>query len=90
MSPNHHILDDREVVERPLVLESSRDAQPYDLMGFLGQEIFLKTIKKDLSPVGWVHACQDIEKGGFAGAIGPDDSNNLIRLHLKIKIVQGS
>jgi hypothetical protein len=45
-------------------------------------------IEKYIAAVRFVHTGQDIEKSGFAGAIGADDTDNFTCFNIQAELVQ--
>src|SRR6267154_1464837 len=73
------------VVEEPYVLECSGDPRPGHLVGF--RTGYLLAIEDD-SATGWLEQAGDaVEKGGLAGAVGPNQRKDLASSDLKAHAV---
>jgi hypothetical protein len=81
------VLEHRGVLEQLDVLEGARDAAPGDLVrGHAGDVL----VAEDEPPVGGlVDARDEVEDGGLARAVGPDDREHLAHLDLEGHRVDG-
>src|SRR5260370_21503155 len=76
---DQYVGEDRLAVEGDGRLESSRHAQPADVVG--AQALDLAVLEFDRAAGGGVDARYAVEERGLAGAIGPDDGEHLAGLN---------
>lgn len=70
MAAHHHVFQHAHLVEQPQVLEGAGDACLYD---FVDRLRFVATIQQvEITAIGAVQAGDQIETGGFTGAVRPD------------------
>ena len=87
VAAQQQILEHRGVLEQLDVLEGARDAPPGDLVrGYPGDVL----VAEDEAAVGGVVDARDqVEDGGLARAVRPDDREHLARLDLERHPVYG-
>ena len=71
------VVEDAHARKRLHHLKGAADAKPGDAKR--GQAIDAFACKRDLARIGRLHPGDDIDQGGLAGAVGPDQSNDLAR-----------
>ena len=86
-----HIFQGSEVLDQVIELEYKADVMPA-VFGELPGGILtdLPSIHPDLAAVTGIHAAQDIEDGGFAGAGRADDHHKLSLVNIKGDVIGGS
>ena len=84
---NDHVLDDRHVVEGPGDLERSSDAEPSQLVRHLLGD--LGAFELHRSGVGPDHVVDEVERGGLAGTVRPDEGGDRPFLDVEAGIVDG-
>ena len=80
-----HIVQHGQVFEQADVLEGARDAQVGDLVGFFAHQ--LGFAQPDAAFGGFVHAGDQVEDCRLAGAVGPDDADQLARVHRQAEVI---
>lgn len=81
-----HIVKDAQMREQGNGLEGASDPKPDDLMGLGAGD--LVSFESEASCGGWKDTGEDIEQGGFARAVGPDQGEDLARLDLQVDTLQ--
>ena len=71
-----HVVFHREVVEQADVLEGPGDARPVDLGGVHAVGVF--AVQQNGALGGLIDLGQQVEDGGFAGAVGADEAGDLL------------
>src|SRR5262249_34349520 len=75
----HDVVDDGEPGERPQLLERARDAQTaHAIRREAGQAA---AIQANLTRIGAIEAADDLEQRRLAGAVRPDDADQLSGRH---------
>ena len=75
VQPGHHVLEDRHAGEKLRGLEGARQPHAGDPVGLhAGDHAILET---DVAGIGLVHAADDVEQRRLAGAVRPDDADDL-------------
>jgi len=77
----HHVLQHAHARERLHDLKGSRQAAAGSLERALSGHI--GTAEEHVSPGGALHAGDHVDEGGLAGAVGPDQRNDLALLERK-------
>ena len=76
---DHDVLDRCHAGERPELLERARDPEVADLVGTEGGDVV--AVEGDPAGVRPLEAGDQIEERGLAGAVRPDDADQLARRH---------
>ena len=78
---DHRVLDHRHVGERPHDLEGAADARRADLVRTQARDVPAR--EADRSAVRHHRAGDEVEQRGLAGAVGPDQRDDLALVHLE-------
>jgi len=81
MTPNQDVLHDVGVVKKLDILEGPRNAQAGHLIGSDPGDV--TPFKMDAASGRVIDAADQIENGGFSGAVGSDDGENTALFDLK-------
>ena len=79
VEPGAHVLEQRELLEEPDLLEGARDAQAHALVGRHADE--RPVFQMQGSGVGLVDARQQVEERRLAGPVGPDQREDRFFRH---------
>ena len=80
-----HIVQNRQLFEEPDVLEGSGDPFFVDLNSLLAGDVF--SVPDHLACVWFIHDCEQVEYGGLAGAVWPDQAIELLLLNGEVEAV---
>src|SRR5439155_20564621 len=83
MKRDPHVVKDRQGRKEPDILEGSRDALLGDLIRLSSHNG--ASSKTDLAFGGPIHAGDEVEDGGLAGAIRPDETDQFALAHLQVQ-----
>ena len=86
---DQHVLEHAHLVEAALVLEGARDAERGDPVRRQPGQLVLSVGEQDLAPGRWMQAGDGVEKGGLAGAVRPDQAENLALGHGQVDVAKG-
>ena len=86
--PDEYVLLDRHLVEEADVLEGAGDAHLVDLHHAEARRVV--AVDQDGATRGCVDVGQQVEDGGLAGAVGPDEARDLRAAHGDVEVVDGS
>ena len=75
VAPDHHVLERREIVEEPDVLEGARD--PHACDAIRRRVLQLRTLEAETALLLAIDAGEDVEEGGLARAVGADEPVDL-------------
>jgi len=78
------IVQDRQVGEQPNVLEGAGDAPLRDLVGFEPDQAF--PVELHLAGRRFIDAGHQVEGGGFAGAVGADQADQLALVDFHVEV----
>jgi hypothetical protein len=81
VTSQHEVLQDRHMLEKLNILETSRDTQPGDLMGF--EVSYVSRLEDYFSRLGSVETIDDIVETALASTIGTDDGEYFSPSHLE-------
>ena len=81
------VVEDGELWGQSDVLEGSADAKLIDAVGWPGGDAF--AIERDGAGGGGIDAGDEIERGGFASAVGADEGNELAGVERETEASQG-
>jgi hypothetical protein len=82
---HHQVLERGHVGEFMRDLEGAQHAQPEQLVGRLAGDVL--AIEDDLAAVGHNVAGDEVEQGGFTGAVRPDQARDRAALNLERAIL---
>ena len=82
-----HIVDDRQLLEQPDVLEGAGHAHPVDLIGLFARRGH--SIDQDGAAGGLVHVGQQVENGGLTGTVGADEARDLVAADHQVEAIHG-
>ena len=85
--PHHHILEHAHFEEEARVLESAGHARPGNPVGRPAGDGL--AVKGDVPRIRFEHAGDDVEQGGFAGAVGSDHRFDVAGLDGKGHVFDG-
>ena len=84
---DEHVLLDGELLEQADVLEGSGDAGTHDLIGLFA--VHPGSVQPELAFGGLVHAGQQVEHRGLAGAVGADQANEFALVDGHVEVGHG-
>ncbi len=79
-----HIVQHRQIAEQPDILEGATDAQRGNLMRRLAHQF--GSLEADTAFRGLINPGNQVEDGGFAGAVGTDDAHQFAGVEIQIEI----
>ena len=85
---HEHVFLHRHLVEEADVLEGARDAHLVDLHHAEARRVV--AVDQDGATRGCVDVGQQVEDGGLAGAVGPDEARDLRAAHGDVEVVDGN
>jgi hypothetical protein len=85
MKTDENVLQGRQVGEEADVLIGSGNPQPDNLIRQEANEGGV--VEKDFSNLGTIKACHTVEKGGFPGSIGSNDTVDAMLFNFKVEII---
>ena len=86
VAPQHEVGDDVEVLEQADVLERASNSECHGVRGLLADDVV--PLHTNCSLLGVVHGVQTVEYRGLAGAVRPDDREQLMRENVEGHIRQ--
>src|SRR5664279_353106 len=87
MGADPDVVEYRKVGKQGDVLEGAADADLGDLVRGPGQDAL--SLQQDVTFAGLIEPGEAIEQRGLAGAVGPDQAENLALMHVEGHAVQG-
>ena len=87
VQPYLDVVDDRQVLEKADVLEGPGHATGYVFVGFSSGDVL--SVEDDSSAGGFHDTGQEVENGGFACTVGPDEADKLSVVDLDSVVGKG-
>src|SRR5437763_3322266 len=84
MAADLDVVEDRQLLEQPDVLERARQAEGGDVVRLASPRRL--AVDEDLAVGGLIDAGEHVEDGGLSGAVRADQSDQLVRLEQEVEV----